>query len=96
MLHLQYNFLVIVSLRRIRVLHHLIYYQNNPHLFIDKRCEHLIHDLSTRIYKPGTRDAADSGDQGQITDALGYYLYSVWPLGINIKGQQIVTITAGV
>jgi len=69
--------------------------ENNPHLFVDKSCEHLIHDLSTRVYKPGTRDTADTGDQGHITDALGYYLYSVWPLGLEIRNRQIIGILPG-
>lgn len=54
------------------------------HVFIDKRCEHLILDLETRGYKPGTREADDSGDTGHPTDALGYVLHKKFPLRLEM------------
>ncbi len=66
------------------------------HVFIDKSCEHLILDLESRGYKPGTREADDKGDIGHPTDALGYYLHKKFPLGRMISQPQTITITSGV
>ena len=66
------------------------------HVFVDPKCKNLIRDLETRTYKPGTREAADVGDQGHPTDALGYYLHKKWPLGVIIQNSNIVTIHTGV
>lgn len=66
------------------------------HVFIDPKCEHLILDLESRGYKPGTREAADSGDIGHPTDALGYVLHKKFPLNRIIVPPQIVTIMPGV
>jgi hypothetical protein len=49
-------------------------------LFVDSRCKHLIQDLNSRAYKPGTRDVADVGDAGHITDALGYVIFKKFPI----------------
>ena len=65
------------------------------HVFIDSHCEHLILDLETRGYKPGTREADDSGDTGHPTDALGYVLHKKFPLSKIISQPQTITITAG-
>lgn len=65
------------------------------HVFIDKKCEHLILDLESRGYKPGTREADDSGDIGHPTDALGYILHKKFPLSLVIAGNQTITITSG-
>jgi hypothetical protein len=54
-------------------------------LFIDTRCEQLIHDLEARTYKPGTRVADDTGDIGHITDGLGYLVYKIFPMRIMIE-----------
>ena len=67
------------------------------HVFIDKKCEHLILDLESRGYKPGTRKADDSdNDSGHPTDALGYIIHQKWPLGLKTCGKQQVGIIAGV
>ncbi len=54
------------------------------HVFIDKKCEHLILDLESRGYKPGTREADDKGDIGHPTDALGYVLHQKFPLRLKL------------
>lgn len=64
-------------------------------VFIDQKCEHLILDLESRGYKPGTREAADSGDIGHPTDALGYVLHRKYPLSLIILGSQTITLTSG-
>ena len=62
-------------------------------IFIDSRCKHLIHDLETRAFKPGTRDADDSDkDQGHPTDALGYFCHKRFPLNLIFNNKQIITI----
>jgi len=65
------------------------------HVFIDSKCKHLILDLESRGYKPGTRVADDSGDIGHPTDALGYVLHKKFPLSLTISNNQIITVTAG-
>jgi len=66
------------------------------HIFIDPHCKHLIHDLETRQYKPGTRDADDSDpDQGHATDALGYFCHKRFPLQLQINNNQIITMVGG-
>jgi len=64
-------------------------------VYVDPKCKNLIRDLETRTYKPGTRETADVGDQGHITDALGYYLHKRWPLGAIITNRNVVTINSG-
>ena len=62
-------------------------------LHVDERCKHLIDDLSSRQYKPGTKELpADEGDLGHITDALGYVIYRKWPIVINIDGAPSITV----
>lgn len=62
------------------------------HVYIDERCKHLISDLETRTYKPGTRDADDGPDQGHMTDALGYFIHKRFPINLTIPNKQIITI----
>jgi len=64
-------------------------------VIIDPSCKHLIHDLEIRAYKPGTRDANDSGDIGHPTDALGYILHKRWPLSTIIANSNTVVISRG-
>ena len=65
-------------------------------IFIDPRCVHLILDLETRTYKPGTREAADSGDIGHCTDGLGYFCHKKFPLRFDVLQQlNTITITKG-
>lgn len=51
-------------------------------LFIHPRCKQLIKDLKHRSYEPGSRQPDDSGDQGHMTDALGYIVHKRWPVRI--------------
>ncbi len=64
-------------------------------VFVDNHCKHLIHDLEIRTYKPGTREADDSGDIGHPTDALGYFLYKRFPLVLHVPNKQVITIVQG-
>jgi hypothetical protein len=57
-------------------------------LFVDPHCKHLIDDLNTRTYIPGKREAQDKGDQGHITDALGYIIYRLWPIRIPLDQPE--------
>lgn len=68
----------------------------NRWVYIDPKCEHLIYDLKTRTYKPGTREADDSDkDAGHPTDALGYLCHKRWPLRLTpISDPGIVIIEA--
>lgn len=62
-------------------------------VFVDSKCKHLIYDLETRTYKPGTREADDSDkDQGHPTDALGYFLHKRFPLNLSIVNPQTIHI----
>lgn len=47
---------------------------------VNPRCTHTIDDLTARAFVPGTRDPADSGDVGHITDGLGYLIWAYFPL----------------
>lgn len=53
-------------------------------LFINPRCERLIADLKHRSFKPGSKDVADSGDMGHMSDGLGYIIVRVFPLKVEI------------
>lgn len=55
---------------------------------IHPRCKQLKADLKARSYKPGTREANDSGDIGHITDALGYVLHFKFPIRALREGTQ--------
>ena len=52
-------------------------------MFVDPACRHLIRDLEIRGYEPGTREPADSGDVGHITDAMGYVVWRLFPLRLD-------------
>jgi len=64
-------------------------------VFVDKTCKHLTRDLEIRTYKPGTREADDSGDIGHPTDALGYIVHKKWPLCLVVPNKQRITIVQG-
>jgi hypothetical protein len=64
-------------------------------MFIDPRCKHLIDDLKARYYKPGTRDVADKGDLGHITDAMGYAIHQLFPIRIETENKGSIYITTG-
>jgi hypothetical protein len=50
---------------------------------VHKRCKNLIRDLLLRAYKEGTTEPDDYGDVGHITDALGYVIYTIFPLHVE-------------
>lgn len=64
-------------------------------VFIHSRCKHLIYDLETRSYKPGTREPADQVDEGHMTDALGYICYKKWPLRLLIQSDNAIITRKG-
>lgn len=53
---------------------------------ISDQCQKLITDLNVRAYKPGTRQVADTGDIGHMTDGLGYLVHKKWPVRYKTKG----------
>jgi hypothetical protein len=61
-------------------------------LFVDPRCARLIDDLESRHYKPGTRDPADTGDLGHITDAMGYPVHQLFPIRIPLHTEPQTVI----
>lgn len=62
--------------------------------FVDPSCKNLVKDLKYRTYKPGTREPEDGGDVGHITDALGYVIYKLFPIRVQLPetGSE-VTVT---
>ena len=64
--------------------------------FIDPRCVHLIDDLETRSYKPGTNEPDDAGDVGHATDALGYAIHRMFPVRVRLQtaSSHAVTVSA--
>ena len=50
--------------------------------YIHSRCRHLIKDLVSRVYRPGSREPDDHGDIGHMSDALGYVIHYIWPPAI--------------
>jgi hypothetical protein len=51
---------------------------------VDPRCKNLIKDLTARAYVQGTTMPDDQGDVGHITDALGYVIYQIFPLRLEV------------
>jgi hypothetical protein len=61
-------------------------------MFVDPKCTHLIDDIETRAYKPGTSEPADAHDQGHMTDAMGYAVFRLFPIKYKAPGQSAVII----
>lgn len=59
--------------------------------FVSPHCKRLIHDLEIRSWKPASREAADTGDVGHITDALGYAIYRLFPIILNYPKAKVLT-----
>lgn len=57
-------------------------------VFVNPKCKHLIHDLSHRSYKAGTREPDDHGDMGHITDAFGYVIHYMRPVLVTGSDEQ--------
>lgn len=53
-------------------------------VIVDPRCKNLIKDLTARAYVQGTTMPDDQGDVGHITDALGYVIYQIFPLRLEV------------
>lgn len=66
-------------------------------MFVDPACRWLIADLNMRNYKPGTNEPADATggqtDIGHITDAMGYAVWHLFPLRLELdyRRQRITT-----
>lgn len=60
-----------------------------------KHCSHLIRDLESRNYKPGTNEPDDYGDVGHITDALGYVVYQLFPMRVEVGISAPVHVSVG-
>jgi len=60
-------------------------------MHVDMRCENLITDLKSRYYPPGSSEPEDSADLGHMTDAMGYVVYSLFPIEVPVSTsiQQI-------
>lgn len=59
---------------------------------IHPRCKRLIADLESRSFKPGTKDPADTGDMGHMSDAFGYIIARFWPLQVTTDTPSQVVI----
>lgn len=57
----------------------------NGHIsvFVDPRCKRLIADLTNRNYKEESREPADFGDMGHMSDGFGYIIHKLWPITMN-------------
>jgi hypothetical protein len=53
-------------------------------MFVDPACRNLIADIEARHYKPSTRIPADVGTLGHITDAMGYAVYLLYPVTLDV------------
>jgi hypothetical protein len=62
--------------------------------YCHSRCKSLIADLNYRAYKEGTSDPNDTGDVGHITDALGYLMYSQYPMRMGRVSTPSIAIQA--
>lgn len=62
-------------------------------MFVDPGCLNLIADLEARTYKKGTREPADVGDVGHITDAMGYPVHRLFPIQNKIEWATPVVVT---
>ncbi len=60
--------------------------------FVAPNCKHLTADLGDRYYKPGTREAADAGDLGHMTDALGYIIHKLFPIRLTMPSTNRVVL----
>jgi len=69
-------------------------------MFVDPSCAHLIDDLRTRAYKPGTKEADDKQGRvrkiGHMTDAMGYPVFRLFPVDVELRGAGTQEITISV
>ena len=59
---------------------------HHDHLHIDPRCTNLILDLEFRSLDD-TGHPDNAGDQGHITDALGYVVHMLYPVRFTVQGD---------
>ena len=52
---------------------------------IDPKLVHLLADIETCGYKPGTREPDTGGEIGHMIDALGYPTYLMFPVGADLS-----------
>lgn len=64
--------------------------EGNRRLYVHPRCTHLIRDLTSRAYKPGSNEPDDYGDIGHISDAIGYACWKIFPLHVIRKSVPAV------
>lgn len=56
--------------------------------FIHPKCRNLRQDLQERQYKEGTNEPDDYGDIGHISDALGYPIHRMFPIGVRLTDKE--------
>jgi len=62
--------------------------RNERRLFIHPKCKHLRQDLQERQYKEGTNEPDDYGDIGHCSDALGYPIHRMFPIGVKLTDKD--------
>jgi len=62
--------------------------------YVHSKCKRLIDDLNYRAYKEGTSDPNDQDDAGHMTDALGYLMYSQFPMRVGKPKSQSIAMQA--
>lgn len=65
-------------------------------LFVDPKCEHLIDDLQSCAYDPGTREAIQSEWATHWTDALGYIVHMLYPINVDAMIANATTRLDGI
>jgi hypothetical protein len=63
--------------------------------FVDKSCKHLIHDLESRAYKEGTREADVKQKMvGHISDAFCYVVHKLFPVRFPLDTNKSTVATS--
>jgi hypothetical protein len=61
-------------------------------LFVDPRCKRLIADFENRGYQEGSNEPNDFGDLGHMSDAIGYVVYMLFRLRVQLEGTPRVRV----
>lgn len=69
--------------------------KNERRCFLHPKVKHLRQDLQERQYKEGTNEPDDYGDIGHSSDAFGYPIHRLFPIGIKITDKE-PSVYAGV
>ena len=64
-------------------------------VFVSPRCRWMIADLQHRGYKSGTREPADSGDVGHMTDAITYAMWILFRGSLGSDRADCATMPVG-